>query len=45
LFGLSSSVLIFCCFSVIVVLLSGASVKHECVLANVDEGDREQIKV
>jgi hypothetical protein len=45
LLGLSSSVLIFCCFSVIVVLLSGASVERECVLANVDEGDREQIKV
>jgi hypothetical protein len=45
LLGLSSSVLIFCCFSVIAVLLSRASVERECVLANVDEGDREQIKV
>jgi hypothetical protein len=26
-------------------LLSRASVERECVLANVDEGDREQIKV
>ena len=45
LLKLSSSVLIFCCFSVIVVLFSGASVEHQCVLADVDEGDREQIKV
>jgi hypothetical protein len=45
LLGLSSSVLIFCCFSIIVVLLSRALVERECVLADVDEGDREQIKV
>jgi hypothetical protein len=38
LLGLSSSVLIFEGFSVIVVLLSGASVERECVVANVDEG-------
>ena len=37
--------LIFCCFSVIVVLLSGASVEGECVLTDVNEGDREQIRV
>jgi hypothetical protein len=45
LLGLSSLVLSFGCFSVIVVLLSGASVERECVLADVEEGDREQIKV
>ena len=45
LLGLSSSVLIFCCFSVIVVLLSRASVEGECVFVDVDEGNHEQIKV
>ena len=39
--GLSSSILIFYCFSVIVVLLSGASMERQCVLADVDEGDHE----
>jgi hypothetical protein len=38
LLGLSSSVLIFGGFSVIVVLLSEALVERECVVANVDEG-------
>jgi hypothetical protein len=38
LLGLSSSVLIFGGFSIIVVLLSGTSVECECVVADVDEG-------
>jgi hypothetical protein len=38
LFRLSSSVLIFWGFSVIVVLISGASVEREYVEADVDEG-------
>jgi hypothetical protein len=38
LLGLSSSVLIFWGFSVIVVLISGALVERECVDAEVDEG-------
>ena len=37
LLGLSSSVLVFGGFSVIIVLLRGASMEHECVVANVDE--------
>ena len=45
LLGILSSILIFCCFNVIVVLLSGASVEYKCVHTNIDEGDREQIKV
>jgi hypothetical protein len=38
LLGLSSSVLIFWGFSVIVVLISGSSVERKYVDANVDEG-------
>jgi hypothetical protein len=38
LLGLLSSVLIFWGFSVIVVLISGASVERECVDVDVDEG-------
>jgi hypothetical protein len=38
LLGLSSSVLIFGGFSIIFVLLSGASVERECVVVDVDEG-------
>jgi hypothetical protein len=38
LLGLSSSVLVFGGFSVIVVLLRGASVEREYVVADVNEG-------
>jgi hypothetical protein len=38
LLRLSSSVLIFGDFSVIVVMLRRASMEHECVVADVDEG-------
>jgi hypothetical protein len=38
LLGLSSSVLVFEGFSIIVVLLRGASVECECVVTNIDEG-------